>query len=81
MAESLIDLEIETLPEGGYLATSEDIPGLIAQGRTMAECIEIAQDVARKLVESYIERDDPLPAKLKAKKPDKIGIAIPIGLP
>lgn len=60
MAESLIDLEIESLAGGGYLATSGDLPGLVAQGRTIAECIEIAQDVARKLVESYIERGDPL---------------------
>ena len=81
VAETLIDLEIESLPEGGYLATSGDLPGLVAQGRTIAECIEIAQDVARKLVESYIERGDPLPAKLKAKNPDRIGIAIPVGLP
>ena len=81
VAETLIDLEIESLLEGGYLATSADLPGLVAQGRTIAECIEIAQDVARKLVESYIERGDPLPAKLKAKNPDRIGIAIPVGLP
>src|SRR5882724_11036399 len=66
MAESLINLEIENLAEGGYLATSSDMPGLVAQGRTIAECVEIAQDVARKLIESYLEHGDPLPAKLTA---------------
>ena len=80
MAESLISLEIESLPEGGYLATSTDLPGLVAQGRTIAECVEIAQ-VARKLVESYLERGDPLPAKLRLQNPSKIGLDIPVGLP
>ena len=81
MSETLINLEIESLPEGGYLATSVDLPGLVAQGRTMAECVEIAQDVARKLVDSYLERNEPLPAKLTQKSPEKIGIAIPVGIP
>ena len=53
------------MPEGQYLATSEDLPGLIAQGRTVTETLEIAQDVAKKIVESYIEHNDPLPPNLK----------------
>jgi antitoxin HicB len=81
VAESLISLEIERLPEGQYLATSSDLPGLVAQGRTIAECIEIAQDVARKLVDSYMERGDSLPAKLQIQNPHKIGLDIPVGLP
>lgn len=81
MPESLINLEIESLAEGGYLATSSDLPGLVAQGRTIAECMEIAQDVARKLVESYLERGDPLPRKLKSKNRIKFGIEIPVGIP
>ena len=50
--EHLIQLHVEKLPEGGFLATSEDIQGLVAQGRTMQETIEIARDVAKKLIES-----------------------------
>lgn len=50
--EKVIDLHIEKLPEGLYLATSESIQGLIAQGRTIAETLEIARDVARKLFEA-----------------------------
>ena len=64
MKEALIRLHIEALDEGGFLATSDDLPGLLAQGRTIAETIEIAQDVARKLVESYVEHGDPLPPAL-----------------
>ena len=45
--EQIANLHIEKLPEGVYLATSEDIPGLVAQGRTITETLEIARDVAK----------------------------------
>lgn len=54
--EQIANLHIEKLPEGFYLATSEDIPGLIAQGRTIVETVEIARDVAKKLLEAQSER-------------------------
>jgi len=50
--EHVIQLHIEKLPEGIYLATSDDLQGLVAQGRTIQETIEIARDVAKKLIES-----------------------------
>lgn len=50
--ERLVNLHIKKLPEGFYLATSDNIQGLIAQGRTIAETIEIAKDVAKKLIEA-----------------------------
>jgi predicted RNase H-like HicB family nuclease len=50
--EKIINLQIEKLPEGYYLATSENIQGLIAQGRTISETLEIARDVAKKLIEA-----------------------------
>jgi predicted RNase H-like HicB family nuclease len=50
--EKIINLHIEKLPEGFYLATSESIQGLVAQGRTLVETIEIARDVAKKLLEA-----------------------------
>jgi predicted RNase H-like HicB family nuclease len=50
--EKIINLHIEKLPEGYYLATSDTIQGLIAQGRTISETIEIARDVAKKLLEA-----------------------------
>jgi len=50
--EHMIQLHIEKLPEGIYLATSDDVQGLIAQGRTIQETIEIARDVAKKLIEA-----------------------------
>jgi predicted RNase H-like HicB family nuclease len=50
--ERIVKLHIENLPEGLYLATSDDVPGLVAQGRTIGETLEIARDIARKLIEA-----------------------------
>lgn len=80
MNEICIKLHIEELDEGGYVGTSPDLPGLVAQGRTLAETIEIARDVARKLVESYEEHGDPLPPGLrKLEKEIEIDIAVGVG--
>lgn len=49
---------MEKLPEGGYyLATSDTVQGLVAQGRTLAETLEIARDIAKKLLEASGEQD------------------------
>ena len=54
--EKFINIHVKKLPEGVYLATSKDIQGLVAQGRTATEALEIARDVARKLIEAQNER-------------------------
>jgi predicted RNase H-like HicB family nuclease len=53
--EHVIQLHIEKLPEGVYLATSDEVQGLVAQGRTIQETIEIARDVAKKLMEAQAD--------------------------
>ncbi len=60
--EHIANLHIEMLPEGVYLATSEDVPGLVAQGRTIVETIEIARDIAKQLI--LIEEQDHSPVQL-----------------
>ena len=80
MTEVMISLHLEALAEGGFLATSDDLPGLIAQGRTAAEAIEIAQDVARKLIESYTEHGDELPTALRSATPRDMDVRIPIAI-
>jgi len=56
--EHIITIHIEKLPEGVYLATSDDIQGLVAQGRTIQETLEIARDVAKKLLEARSSTTD-----------------------
>jgi len=46
-----IMLDVEHLPEGPYLGTSPDLPGLIVQADTPEEVIRLAPDIARDLIE------------------------------
>jgi predicted RNase H-like HicB family nuclease len=50
--EKIINLQIEKLPEGVFLATSDSIQGLVVQGNSITETLEIARDVAKKLIEA-----------------------------
>lgn len=81
MREILLTIQVEALPEGGFLATSEDLPGLVAEGRTVAETLEIAEDVARGLIESYIEHGDELPHVLQLAAEAVGEIRIPVYVP
>ena len=51
--EKLVNIHIQYLSKWYYLATSDDVQGLVAQGRTVAETLEIARDIARKLLEAH----------------------------
>lgn len=83
MSEVTIQLHVEPLDEGGYVATSPDVPGLVAQGRSLTETVEIAQGLARKIAESCVEHGDPLPPALAALGPTSptLDLLIPVGMP
>jgi len=59
--ERIIQIHVEELPEGLYLATSKDIQGLVSQRRTLSETLEIARDLARGLLEAQAERKESPP--------------------
>lgn len=80
MPEYMISIKIEKLEEGGYLATGDSLQGLIAQGRTIAETMEIARDVAKKLIESYVEHKDPLPFDVKKSIDHVTNVQIPVSV-
>lgn len=50
--ELAVRIRIEALPEGLFLATADELSGLVAQGRTFVEALDIARDVARKLIDA-----------------------------
>lgn len=76
--ERLISIRIEKLDEGGYLATSDDFEDLMAQGKTIEETLEIAHDVAEKLIDSYLEHGDPLPRAILKRKVESSVFAVPV---
>ena len=68
--EFAISIQIEELPEGFWLATSEELSGLVAQGRTVAETLDIARDVARKLIDARREREAEVPFSMASAHRD-----------
>lgn len=64
MNEATIRLRMETLADGGFLATSADVSGLVAEGRGIGQAAEIARAWTRKIAESRVERGNPLPPAL-----------------
>ena len=83
MNETTIRLQLEPLGEGGYVATSPDVPGLVAEGRSIAETVEIAQGLVRKLAESCLAHGDPLPPALTdiAQSKVRVQLRIPVSIP
>lgn len=81
MSEGIIHLRIEPLDGGGYVATSPDVPGLVAEGRSITEAVEIAQGLARKIAESCLEHGDVLPPALaNAVKGGIVDAVVPVGI-
>ena len=56
-----ITLEIQQLPEGPFLGTSPELPGLIVQAETAEEVVALAPGIAKDLIEVMRETGQPLP--------------------
>ncbi|HUT36247.1 MAG TPA: type II toxin-antitoxin system HicB family antitoxin [Planctomycetota bacterium] len=78
--EVAIRLHVEALAEGGYVATSPDVPGLVAEGRSITEAVEIAQGLARKIVESCLDHGDPLPPAFTEASRAPLELLVPVGI-
>ncbi|MGH7358300.1 MAG: type II toxin-antitoxin system HicB family antitoxin [Candidatus Rokuibacteriota bacterium] len=73
-----ITLEIRKLEEGPYLGTGPDLPGLIVQGATPEEVVDLAPDLARDLIAVMVETHQPLPLGLQPlSNPTRVHILVP----
>lgn len=79
--EVAIRVRVESLGGGRFLGTSPDVPGLVAEGRSLSETIEIAQGLARKIVESCREHGDPLPPAFRNKHDLAREFRVPVMMP
>jgi predicted RNase H-like HicB family nuclease len=73
-----ITLEIRTLEEGPCLGTSPELPGLVVQGTSPEEVVDLAPDIARDLIEAMIETGAALPSGLRPLTPP---IRVPLVVP
>ena len=83
MNEAASRVHIEPLDEGGFLATSPDVPGLVAGGRNVTEAAEITQGLARKTAESCNEHGDPHPRAMTniPETADEFDLLVPVSVP
>jgi predicted RNase H-like HicB family nuclease len=73
----LITLDIKRLDEGPYLGTSPELPGLIVQGATPEEIVDLAPDIARDLIAVMIETGE-LPSGLHPLSvPARVFLVVP----
>lgn len=82
--EIMLNVKVTALDEGGFLATSSDLPGLVVQGRTRAEAMELAQANARILMEIYVSEKLPLPPALRRllkRNPKSFNLSLPVSFP
>ena len=61
MTATHVTVRVKQLPEGVFLATSEDFPGLTVECETYDEIIAAAPEIALELLE--IEAGHPLPQR------------------
>ncbi len=76
-----IRVRVKVLEGGRYLGTSPDVPGLVAEGRSITETVEIAQGLARKIVESCREHGDPLPTVFSKNHQTAREFRVPVAMP
>jgi antitoxin HicB len=79
--EVTIRIRVKRLKEGRYLGSSPDVPGLVAEGRSIAETIEIAQGLARRIAESCREHGDPLPPVFLRSRQAAGEFRVPVAMP
>ena len=82
--EIVLNVKVVALDEGGFLATSSELPGLVVQGRTRTETLELAQANARILLEVYLTEKLPLPPALRRvfkRKTGALNLPLPVSLP
>ena len=81
VGEVAIRLRIERLKKMWLSRNQPDVPGLVAEGRSIAEAVEIARGLARRIVESCLEHGDPFPPAFSKSRRAPRELLVPVGLP
>jgi predicted RNase H-like HicB family nuclease len=78
---STVRLSVEPLEEGGFLARSPDVPGLVAQASTVEETVDLARKLIGDLIAFWRDEGVPLPPALASGVgARKIELLIPVGV-
>lgn len=59
-----LPLKVESLKEGGFLATSDALQGVLAEGETVSEAVANAMDIASAIIEIRRRENMEIPLEL-----------------
>jgi predicted RNase H-like HicB family nuclease len=68
MKKYRLNIEIEPLEDGRYLAVATNLRGCHAEGDTIAEAIDYVEDVARVIIEMCLKEGLPLPPEIESEE-------------
>lgn len=63
-----LNVEVEPLEDGRYLAVAINLRGALAEGDTIAEAIENVEDMARIIIELCLKENLPLPPEFEGEE-------------
>ena len=72
MKKYRLQVEVETLEDGRFLASAPKLRGCLAEGDTIAEAMENVEDVARLIIEMCIKEGLPLPPELRGDESQRV---------
>jgi predicted RNase H-like HicB family nuclease len=72
LKQFVLDVEIEQLEDGRYLADCPDFEGCHAEGDTPADALENLEEVARMVIDLCREKGLPLPPEYRSSADQKI---------
>ena len=81
---AVIRLIVRKLEDGGYLARSPDVPGLLAQAETFDEAVSLAGTLTWELADFWNEVGQAWPPALRdddAGERPLVELTVPVGLP
>jgi predicted RNase H-like HicB family nuclease len=68
MKKYRLNVEIEPLEDGRFLAVATNLRGCHAEGDTIAEAIEFVEDVARAIIGMCLKENLPLPPEIHSEE-------------
>ena len=71
ICDYVVKVKIQPLKEGGFLATCPELPGVLAEGRTIPEVIDYVEDVIRVAIDFMNEKKIPIPDAIKKTRNKK----------
>lgn len=73
-----LPITVTSLKEGGYLAQCKKLQGCMAEGETVEQAISYVTDVARQILDIYLEEDIVIPLQMIKNPQKELRLSVPL---